>query len=390
MTSFGNVSDVERLSVVVNDRALRTPRTGVGHYVYELLSHLGRLKGDPEYVPFFFTHVRDRSHLDRLLRPAPGRPIQGSRKPWMVRRMLQAGYESYFRAVCRVKRYRVYHEPNHIAMRFVGATVTTVHDLSVLRFPQWHPADRVRWYESGFKRTIRQSCHFIAVSEFTRQEMTELVGVAPERITVIHNAARKVFSPAGPGEYGPVLSALKIRQPFFLFAGTLEPRKNFDGLLSAYSRISASQRERFQLVAAGGIGWGASLDADDPRARAANLVLTGYLSDEQLRALYSACHAFVWPSLYEGFGLPPLECMACGRPVITSDRSSLPEVVGDAALTVDPKDGDALREAIVRLMEDEELAERLCAAGLERSGRFSWAESARRHAAVFRLAAQGA
>jgi alpha-1,3-rhamnosyl/mannosyltransferase len=268
-------------------------------------------------------------------------------------------------------------------MRFAGPTVTTIHDLSVLRFPQWHPADRVKWYEAGLGRALSQTSRFIAVSEFTKCEMIELLGVSGERISVIHNAPRAVFTPAEPQEYLPLLRRLGVRQPFFLFVGTLEPRKNLDTLLTAFARVPLPARKDYQLVAAGGIGWGDALEASDVRARDSNLVLTGYVADEELRLLYSACHAFVWPSLYEGFGLPPLECMACGRPVITSDAASLPEVVGDAALTVDPRDADALSAAIARLMEDVELVERLSQAGPARAARFTWPRSAAEHGEVF-------
>jgi alpha-1,3-rhamnosyl/mannosyltransferase len=258
----------------------------------------------------------------------------------------------YFRAVCRMRGYRVYHEPNHVPMRFAGPTVTTIHDLSVLRFPHWHPTDRVRWYEAGFHRALDQTSQFIAVSEFTKGEMADLLGIDPQRISVIHNAPREIFSPAAPDEYVPLLERFGIRRPFLLFVGTLEPRKNFDTLLTAFASLPAQVRECHQLVLAGGIGWGDALHRDDPRARAVDLRLVGYVDDDQLRLLYSSCLAFVWPSLYEGFGLPPLECMACGRPVITSNAASLPEVVADAAITVDPQDPAALAAAMARLVED--------------------------------------
>ena len=289
--------------MIVNDRALRTPKTGVGHYVYELLRHMPRVCPELDYVPFYFTHVRKRRDLERARAPAAGRPIQGSRKPWAVRRALQAAYEVYFRGVSKLRGYRLYHEPNHVPMRFAGTTITTVHDLSVLRFPEWHPADRVKWYEAGFRRGLKQTDHFIAVSQFTKREMIELLGIAPERITTIHQGPREVFTPATPPEYQPQLRQLDVTPPFFLFVGTLEPRKNLSAVLRAYRALPGALRQRHQLVIAGGIGWGELGDV----AGGENIRLVGYVSDETLRLLYSACHAFLWPSLYEGFGLPPLE-----------------------------------------------------------------------------------
>ena len=122
-------------------------------------------------------------------------------------------------------------------MRFAGTTITTVHDLSVLRFPEWHPADRVKWYEAGFRRGLKQTDHFIAVSQFTRHEMIELLGIAPERITTIHQGPREIFTPAAGEEYQPQLRQLDVTPPFFLFVGTLEPRKNLSTVLRAYRAL---------------------------------------------------------------------------------------------------------------------------------------------------------
>jgi alpha-1,3-rhamnosyl/mannosyltransferase len=254
-----------------------------------------------------------------------------------------------------------------------------VHDLSVLRFTEWHPADRVKWYEAGFRRGLKQTEHFIAVSQFTKREMIELLGIAPGRITTIHQGPREIFTPAAGEEYQPQLRQLDVTPPFFLFVGTLEPRKNLSAVLRAYHALPGALRQRHQLVIAGGIGWGELGDV----AGGENIRLVGYVSDETLRLLYSACHAFLWPSLYEGFGLPPLECMACGRPVITSNAASLPEVVGDAAVTIDPADVAALTTAMQRLAEDDDHAERLARAGLRRAAEFSWTRCAQQHAEVF-------
>ncbi len=367
------------VKVVINDRALRTPRTGVGHYVHQLIRYLPEVAPEIECVPFYFSHVRGRGELETVRTPEAGRPMGGSRKPWFVRRTLQDAYEMYFRAVARVRGYRVYHEPNHVPMRFGGVTITTIHDLSVLRYPQWHPADRVRWYERGFRRGVEQTQHFIAVSDFTRREMMELLGIGAERITVIHQGPREVFAPAGEGEWAETLRRYEITRPYFLYVGTLEPRKNLRGLLAAYRALPEGLRKRYQLVIAGGIGWG-----DLPELGAGeNVRLVGYVSDEELRRLYSACQAFVWPSLYEGFGLPPLECMACGRPVITSNTASLPEVVGEAALTVHPQDEMELYAALRRMAEDEGLVADLARRAVERAASFSWRRCARQHGELY-------
>lgn len=373
------------ISVVINDRALRRPRTGVGQYVYQLLRALPEAAPQHRFVPFFHTYVAHRPPAAEGPVPAGGAAIHGTRKPWLVRRFLQEGYELAFRAASSLAGYDVYHEPNHIPMRWSGPTVTTIHDLSGIRFPQWHPADRVRWYESAFERGLTQTTHFIAVSEFTKGEMVRLLGIASERITVSYQAPRPAFRPRPPQAADTVLSSFGVKRPYLLFVGTLEPRKNLAGLLQAYVRLPARVRRRVPLVIAGGLGWGfgeflESLRGADVRD---SIRLTGFVDDEQLACLYSACHALVWPSLYEGFGLPTLECMACGRPVIVSNTSSLPEVVGEAGLRVNPEDVEAIACAMEWIVDDPALAERLRCRGLARAAEFCWSRCAADHVRVY-------
>ncbi len=383
-------------TVVFNDRALRSAKTGVGHYLAELLTWLARIAPDNRYVPFYFTWIARRPPALGSARlqagnersaQVPEPPILAPRRhSWPVRRFLQEAYQCLFASVAKPAGYDLYHEPNHIPMPWQGPTVTTVHDLSVLRFPQWHPADRVAWYEQDFERGVRQTEHFIAVSEFTRQEMIDLAGVEPARITVIYEAPREVFQPAPPDRIQQTLHSLDLPESFFLFVGTIEPRKNLQTLLEAYSRLTPSVRRRHRLVIAGPQGWGAEPRGQEPNLFEAlrdSICFTGYLSDEQLAALFSACAALVWPSLYEGFGLPPLECMACERPVIASDVASLPEVVGDAAILIDPNDPIELRDAMTQIVEDPSGADELARRGLERARRFSWCHSAEQHVVVY-------
>jgi alpha-1,3-rhamnosyl/mannosyltransferase len=368
-------------NVIFNDRPLRTPRTGVGHYLLELLRWLPRVRPDQERVAFHFdTLLRRGVSFDERM-PEAGAPIQGRRWPWWMRQGLSQAYETLFYAMTPTRGNTVYHEPNHIPMRWHGPTVTTIHDLSVIRHPEWHPADRVHWYRREFDRGLSQSSHFIAVSQFTKREMVDVLGVSADRISVIYNGVRAEFKPKTRDRIGPTLSRFGIEKEYLLFVGTLEPRKNLERLLRAFAALPAAARKRFDLVIAGGVGWGEVHAL--AKSSAESVRLTGYLTDADLADLYAGARALVWPSLYEGFGLPPLECMACGRPALVGAVASLPEVVGDAGWLVDPLDVDSIRTGLSRLIEDDALVERLAGRCLERAGRFTWERSAREHAEVY-------
>ncbi|MEW6251179.1 MAG: glycosyltransferase family 1 protein [Planctomycetota bacterium] len=379
----------ERLDVIVNDRVLLLPLTGVGHYVRQLLAAL-RSEADIRAHPFLTGVLGIRARRDTHA-ASPARAVrpglrQRLRRSSAVRSVLQASYAVAFRRGARG--YQLYHEPNHIPIRCDRPTVTTIHDLSVLEHPEWHPADRVRWYERGFAAGLRQTSRFIAPSEFTRQEMAARLGLAEDRIDVTYQAPRPGFAPAGSDRVRQACEALRLPERFFLYVGTLEPRKNVSGLLAAYARLPAEVRQAQPLVLAGGFGWKMeALEREiNGHGLAADVRMTGYLSDEFLLGLYGAATALVWPTFYEGFGLPPLEAMACGCPVITSAVTSLPEVVGDAGVLLDPCDTPAWAEAMRRAVEDPGWRTDLCARGLARAATFTWARCARQTIACYRAA----
>ena len=253
-------------------------------------------------------------------------------------------------------------------------TVTTIHDLSVLVHPEWHPEDRVRWYEHAFEAGLQQTQRFIAASEFTKREMVERCGISPDVIDVTYQAARPVFGPKAPGQVRSVLAALGLPDCFFLYVGTLEPRKNVTGLLDAYAALPVGLRRRHPLVVAGAWGWKqeALREKLAQRDLSSDVRLVGYVTDEHLACLYSACTALVWPTWYEGFGMPPLEAMACKAPVIVSDVSSLPEVVGQAGVLLDPQDLTAWTDAMRQMAQDATWRETRRQRGGEQAARFSW------------------
>lgn len=385
-----------RIRVIINDRLLYRPLTGVGHYASQLLRAFGEMgTGDTEIQPFLGAYLRrprprppETQAAGHLHQPEK-RPRRRREREWLrglVRRMAEPPYNLAFGLQAR--RFDLYHEPNHIPITTAVPTVTTVHDISVLSHPEWHPEHRVRWYERQFERGRRQTTRFIAASEFTKREMVEQLGIAADSIDVTLQAARPEFVVPTPDVVEQARRELGLPERFFLFVGTLEPRKNLGALLEAHAGLPAKLRARYPLVLAGAQGWkNESLDAKLRAKQAAGeLRLLGYLSNEMLACLYAACVALVWPSLYEGFGLPPLEAMACGAPVITSAVSAIPEVVGQAGVLLHPHDVPPWTEAMQRMAEDADWRQQWITLGLQRAAMFSWQVCAAQTLACYRKA----
>jgi glycosyltransferase involved in cell wall biosynthesis len=259
----------------------------------------------------------------------------------------------------------------------------TVHDLFPLRHPELFPRPTVLHLRACLP-SLRRARLVLTNSEYTRAEVIELIGVEPDRVHVTLFGIEDSFHPVEP-DRDRLRHRFGIDGPFVLAVGTLEPRKNLERALEAF-KLASRERPDVKLALVGGEGWG-----DGPLRRALDepglpVVTTGFVTDEELRALYSAAECLLFPSLWEGFGFPPLEAMACGAPVVTSDRPAIPEVVGDAAITVNPTDPEQIAAGLLRVLNDPALADSLRAKGLERSARFTWAACAEATASAYRAA----
>jgi glycosyltransferase involved in cell wall biosynthesis len=254
--------------------------------------------------------------------------------------------------------------------------VVTVHDLSFLKHPEWFRPDRAWYYRMAIRRTVGLAARLIADSQATADDLNALLGVPAGRIEVIPLGVSAEFQPSSADIRDKVRRAYGLPERFFLYVGTLEPRKNLPRLVEAWSRVADGAPD---LVIAGRAGWkNRALDAAIARsAHRARIHRPGFVAQADLPALLSAADAFVWPSLFEGFGLPPLEAMACGAPVLTSNVSCLPEVVGDAALMVDPADTGAIADGLQRLATDAALRSELRKKGAARAQAFTWERTAR-------------
>jgi glycosyltransferase involved in cell wall biosynthesis len=271
--------------------------------------------------------------------------------------------------------------------------VATIHDLSFEHLPETF--NRRSWMQLRLtvRRTARTAAHIIAPSEFSRRDLIETYAVAPERVSVTHAAAAPHFQPADADAVAEARRRYGIDDEYVLAVGSIQPRKNLVRLVRAYSdlRRRRSHDKLPQLVLVGKRAWlyGETLRAVEQSGVASNVIFTGYVPESDLPALYSGALCFVYPSYFEGFGLPPLEAMQCGAAVVAGDRTSLPEVVGDAGLLVNPFDEDAIGAAIASLIDDGELRARLGARGRERAAQFSWAQTARQTLQVYEQAIGG-
>jgi glycosyltransferase involved in cell wall biosynthesis len=270
------------------------------------------------------------------------------------------------------------------------ARVVTIHDLVPMLFPATVPRKYALYMSWLLKRVACRADRIICVSEHTKGDVVRVLGVDPARISVVHEAPQPGFQPVRDDqELARVRQRYGISKPYFYHVGNIEPRKNLVGLVKAFVRLAP--RGQSQLVLTGRQGW---LTRDIFRELGAldlgsEVIFTDYVAQEDLPRLLSAAVAFVFPSLYEGFGLPVLEAMACGTPVITSNISSLPEIAGGAALLVDPRQEEELAQAMARVLEDRDLRDHLSRAGLARAAQFTWDQAARQTMAAYGQAMQG-
>ncbi|WP_298816001.1 glycosyltransferase family 4 protein [Chloroflexus sp.] len=349
-------------------------RAGVSHYIEQVLIHLAQIDHRNHYT-IYTTRGLDQSAL--------GLPanfvVKPSRLPTINPR-IRIPWEQGIAPLLLRGKADLYHGCLNVAPLLSPVpTVITIHDLAFIRFPQTFRAYNRIYLDLATRLSARRADRILVVSEHTKREVVGLLGVPTERVVVTPNAARHHFRPPASTAIAQLRARHGLPEQFLLYVGTLEPRKNLTTLLEAFALVSARVPD-VPLLIGGGKGWMyqpifARLDQLNLRDR---VKFVGYIDEEELPLWYAAATVFVFPSIYEGFGMPPLEAMACGTPVITSNTSSLPEVVGDAGLMVSPADQQALAEAIYRVLTDADLRADLRQRGLARARQFSWADTAAR------------
>jgi len=348
-------------------------RAGLGRYAASLARALLE-QGAPLTV--FINDPRD-GELKPPLDQAPRLTARLPRKRWRLRAAV-----SYFGGPTLNPTFpniALYHATEHLLPVISHArSVFTLHDTAYLHFPQYHLLQNRLYLTLMMPRFIRRADAVICVSEATRRDAVRFYNVPAEKLHVISEGVEPRFAPISNSS---ILEATRSRYQlpprFILYVGTIEPRKNLSTLLKAYAVLRQSQPE-IGLVIAGGKGWLYKGFFSELRALGLeqHVKLTGYVPDEDLPALLNCAEVFAYPSIFEGFGLPPLEAMACGTPVLVSNASSLPEVVGEAGLLLPPTDVHGWVEALRRALSDSALHAELRARGLQRAQRFTWEKAA--------------
>ena len=358
-------------------------RAGVSHYIEQVLIHLGHLDQTNQYSVY-----TTRGIDQQALGLPPNFRVLPSRLPTINPRVRIPWEQLLAPLLLRQNGADLFHGVlNVLPLACPVPGVVTVHDLAFIRFPQTFRAYNRTYLDFATRMSVRRAVQILAVSEHTKRELVGLLGVPAERVVVTPNAVRAHFRPPEAATLAAFRVSKGLPERFVLYVGTLEPRKNLTTLLSAYAEIA--RRHDVPLLVGGGKGW--LYDAVFQRLEELGLRervhFVGYIEEEELPLWYAAATVFVFPSIYEGFGMPPLEAMACGTPVITSNSSSLPEVVGDAGLMVAPTDASAFATALDQVLSDAALHDELRTRGLVRAQAFAWRTTAERTLAAYAVAA---
>lgn len=367
---------------------LAGPKTGIGHYTFELARGLASVAPEDEFElvsPFRVepTHNGGTKLPDNL-------QIVHTLAGGLKRRWWTIGLPLYVRRTA----FDLFHGTNYSVPLWNGCpTVLTIHDLTLYLYPETFQQRILNRARRRLPIMARTATRIITPSEQVRREVCEHLEVKPEKVVAIPEAARRTFYRMDAPQTIETRRRLGVEDEFILFVGTIEPRKNLMTLVRAVELITKESELRPQLVIAGGHGWQADEFYSHIKESGIGdrIHFTGYIEDDELRALYSSCRVCVYPSLYEGFGLPPLEAMACGAPVVTSRIPCIMETVGTAARVVAPTDVHALAQAIAEMLRDENVRRHFSDAGLKRAAAFTWEQTARATLDVYRtvLSANG-
>lgn len=381
------------MKIILSVQPIRFPLTGIGRYTLELARHLPTVSGvedlkffgDSDFVPDL------PSADDKASKPAS---LVTQLKHRLARNPLLL---DFYRKRVHTRRGKalegqgdyVYHGPNFYLPPFPGPSVVTIHDLSVFTMPERHPLERVMFVRKEVESALRQATILITPSQHARHEVAEYFNWPLEKVRNTALAGGSEFHPREEDAIAPVLARHNLTpRGYVLYTGTIEPRKNIVRLIDAYGQLPQNLKSHFPLVLAGFKGW--NNEAEMARINLAEregwLRYLGFVSDADLPVLFSGAKLFAFPSLYEGFGLPVLEAMASGVPVVTSNSSSLPEVAGDAAASCAPEDVDALAGLLQQGLEDEEWRAEAIRRGFLQAAKFSWKRCAEETAEIYRSA----
>ncbi len=370
------------MEIVINTIPLLSPLTGVGHYTYQIAKHLRTIDSSNDYTYFYgyyskklFTYKENRGKFYRIKEI-----VKKNHTVSLALRGLSGAINKFSSS-----NFDLYFEPNTIPINIRAKyIITMVPDFSLKVHPEWHPKDRVVYFERNFIKNVDRIDRIIVISDYIKRSAMELFKFPESKLKTIYlGIDTGVFKVYAPQDLLHVKERYSLPHNFILFVGSIEPRKNLKNLLLSYRILREKTGRDFKLVLAGFKGWENKAIMDLLDSVRNEVLYIGYIPDEELGKLYNLADLFVFPSFYEGFGLPPLEAMACGCPVVTSRAASLPEVCGDAAYYVDPYDTESIADGMYNVLIDSLLRQNLINKGLERSRLFSWKDSAQEHLKTF-------
>ena len=364
------------MKIVLNVSCLKYPFTGIAWYTYYLLKGLQLHKAITQFIaiPSVSFKQKDRQ-INKNFFPLSMKKII---RNFPLVYIFSHNYRNYLfskKTHFFSEKNFLYHEPCYILRPYSGLKIFNLHDLSHIRYPEYHPRERVKFLLRYLPDSIDNAQHIITSSYAMRDEIINFFKVSPNKITTIYHGVAPIFRERRQDEINPLLARYGLlNKSYLLSVGTLEPRKNLERLIQAFSCLSEKQRKRYPLVLVGMKGWGTGRleKLIDKLARKGELICLAYVSYADLPFLYSGASGFVYLSLYEGFGLPILESLASGIPTLTSNISSMPEIVETAAVLVNPWDVDAISARLSQLLTDNSLRDDLKSKGPVRAAQFTW------------------
>jgi glycosyltransferase involved in cell wall biosynthesis len=366
----------KRMRIAIDGRIAYYSSGGLRRYVVLLLQALAGLDSETDYLVLHSRKQRSPRMPGANFRPVRcWTPSHHPLERWAM--------------ALEVARLRpeLLHSPDFIPPAFgYRRSVVTVQDLSFLRYPHFLTAQSRRYYNRQIRWAVARTDHILAISKATQRDLCSLLGVDPRKITVAYLAADPELRPPAPEEVKQLIATYGLEQGYLLFVGTLEPRKNLPGLLEAYRALLDRGGVDPPLVLAGRVGWlhQEVLDCVQRLRLEKHVRVLNQVADADLAALYAGAGVLALPSFYEGFGLPALEAMACGTPVVAARRGALPEVVGDSGLLVEPDDTEGMASALEKALLDRRLRARLRQSGMKQASRFTWDRTAAKTLEVYR------
>jgi glycosyltransferase involved in cell wall biosynthesis len=358
------------------------PLTGVGNYTYQIARSLKAVDHKNQYSFFYGYYSKE------LLAPGKKQGALLHLKESVLRipllRTAARNLKDWVN-LFRTGKFDLYFEPNFIPLSIPAKRiVATVADFSFAHFPEWHSKEKIQYFQKHFWKKIKRADRIIFISDFIKQEAIQLFGFPPEKLSRIYlGFNQEVFRIYPREDLVSIKNRYSLPENFILFVGSIEPRKNLRNLILAYLELDESLRKEFKLVLVGFKGWKNEEIMSLIQKMKGDIFYIGYVPEEDLGKFYNLARVFVYPSFYEGFGLPPLEAMASGCPVIASLAASLPEVCADAAGYVNPHDVSSIAKGIHQFLTQEELRKEMKTKGLVRAKLFSWEKSAVEHLLVF-------